>query len=146
MSSGTISAAQLYLTGQVLLCGISTARKVVAFTGDALTATFITGESQIFEDGRAFVRNIRPLVQGPASATATTTASGTTTAIAVTAQIGSRNNLTSSISYGSTSTMNTEGWCPVRSNARYHRLRMDVVGNFQKVIGFDIDAEPEGER
>lgn len=104
-----------------------------SFTGDFKTATFITGESQLIPNARAFVRAIRPLIQGDS-------------ATSITAQIGKRDTLTESVSYTSASVINTSGICPVRANARYHRVRIDVERGFERAMGFDIDFVKDGVR
>ena len=41
---------------------------------------------------------------------------------------------------------NTDGSVPLRSTARYHRLRVNVTGNFNTLSGVDIEAKPEGKK
>ena len=84
-------------------------------------------------DARAFVRSLRPLVQGNSATT-------------VNAKVGGRNRLVDTVSWTDASTMNATGTCPVRSNARYHRLRMDVSGGFDRVMGSEVEFTREGVR
>lgn len=119
--------------GASLLSGFDPSHRQVNFDGDAKTATFITGEAQIFPDARAFVRAIRPLIQGNGSTT-------------ITARVGKRDRLIDGVTFGAASIMNGSGICPVRSNGRFQRVRMDIAGGFDRAMGFDVDAVREGVR
>jgi hypothetical protein len=107
--------------------------QIARFTGDAKTARFTTGEAELVTDARAFVRSLRPLVQG----------SSTTT---VNIEVGGRDRLVDPVVWGSASIMNATGTCPVRANHRYHRLRMSVSGGFDRVIGSEVEFTKEGVR
>jgi hypothetical protein len=136
---GTMEALAFSLDSSVWQGGLSalscvnTARRIARFEGAAKTAVITTGESQLIVDARAFVRSIRPLVQGNSS-----------TSISV--EVGQRDRLIDAVSWGASSAMNSSGHCPVRSNARYHRMRMTVAGGFDRIMGGDIDATKEGRR
>ena len=119
--------------GLSALSCVNTAHMIARFTGSAKTASFITGEAQLVTDARAFVRSLRPLVQG-------------SSATSITARVGGRDRLIDTVSWGATSTLNATGTCPVRSNARYHRARIDVAGGFDRAMGFEIDYTKEGVR
>lgn len=103
------------------------------FRGSATTATFATGEAQVFEDTRAFVRGVRPLIQNTANTTTTV-------------EVGKRNRLDETASYGSAVSVNANGLAPLRANARYLRTRLNISGGFERAIGFDFDAIPSGKR
>ena len=34
----------------------------------------------------------------------------------------------------------------MRSTSRYHRLRVNVTGNFKTMSGIDVEAKPTGKR
>jgi hypothetical protein len=107
--------------------------KIARFTGSAKTARFVTGEAELVTDARAFVRSLRPLVQGNSSTVVNT-------------QVGGRDRLIDTVSWTNASTMNATGTCPARSNARYHRLRMEVSGGFDRVMGSEVEFTKEGVR
>lgn len=107
--------------------------RIAQLTGEAKAARFITGEAQIIEDARAFIKALKPLVQGNSASTITT-------------QIGQRDRLIDSVTWGTASPMNSIGICPVRSNARFHRVRMDITGGFDRAMGVDVDVRREGVR
>lgn len=119
--------------GLSALSCINSDRRIARFTGAAKTARFTTGEAELVTDARAFVRSIRPLVQG-------------TSATQIGIQVGSRNRLVDELDWTNTSLMNATGTCPVRSNARYHRLRMEISGGFDRVIGSEVELTKEGVR
>ncbi len=112
---------------------VDTGHRIARFTGSAKTARFITGEAELVMDARAFVRSLRPLVQGSSATTITCT-------------VGGRDRLIDNVTWGATSTLNATGTCPVRSNARYHRLKMEVSGGFDRVMGSEIELTKEGVR
>lgn len=122
-----------YQGGLSALSCVTSDHKISRFTGDAKTARFITGEAELVTDARAFVRLLRPLVQGDASTT-------------ISVQVGGRSRLVDDVTWTDASPMNATGTCPVRSNARYHRLRMDVSGGFDRVMGSEVEYTKEGVR
>ena len=119
--------------GTAFLGGVDEGHRITRFTGADKTARFITGESQIIPDGRAFLRAIRPLVQG-------------NSATSVSVQIGYRDRLIDDVQWTTASTMNATGVCPVRNNARFQRLRMDISSGFERAMGADVDYTGEGFR
>lgn len=119
--------------GLTALSCVNTSHKIARFTGSAKTARFTTGEAELVTDARAFVRSLRPLVQG-------------SSATSVTAYVGGRDRLIDSVTWGAASTQNATGTCPVRSNARYHRLKLEVSGGFDRVMGSEVEWTKEGVR
>ena len=119
--------------GLSALSCVTTDHKIARFTGSAKTARFVTGESELVTDARAFVRSLRPLVQGNSSTS-------------VTAYVGGRDRLIDSVTWSAASVLNATGTCPVRSNARYHRLKMEVSGGFERAMGSEVEYTKEGVR
>lgn len=115
-----------------ILSGFNSAHKHVNFTGSAMDATVETGEFQIYPSNRALVSLVRPLIDG-----------GST----ITVQMGTRNTQAEEVSYASSVSINSTGNCPVRSNARYHSIRVNVTGGFTHAQGVQIEkATKSGER
>lgn len=106
------------------ISGFNSDNKQINYDGAAMDATIETTEAQIFENFRAQVTLVRPLVDG-SSAT-------------VSVQLGERNLLSDSVSYQTEVSTNATGNCPVRSNARYHRARVKISGGFNHAQGIDI--------
>lgn len=126
--------SSVWTGGDPSLAGFATNHRGLAFSGSTYKeAQFITGEGQLIQNKRAFIRAVRPLVQGNSS-----------TSIIV--NIGKRDRQTDSVTWTTDSTINSNGVCPVRANARYHRLKMRISGGFEKAMGFDLDAVPDGMR
>jgi hypothetical protein len=141
--SGSVDAlpfsldSSAYQGGEKTMAGFAiTNHRGVIFEGASKDIILITGESNIIPNKRAFIRAIRPLVQGD---------SGTT----VSARLGTRNLLTDTLAWSSSSPINAFGTCPFRSNARFHRLEMTITGlpsSGGRAMGFDVDAVEHGGR
>lgn len=84
--------------------------KLSFFEGDTLEATMETGERQLTPSARSFIRSVRPAID-------------TTAALA---RVGKRERIGDSRTWGSESSMQTSGECPVRSSGRLHRFRVRV--------------------
>ncbi|TXL80469.1 hypothetical protein FHP25_05440 [Vineibacter terrae] len=125
--------SDLWAGGLTVVSGFDIGHRLVTFDGPPRAARFITGESQLVLDRRAFMTAVRPLVQG-------------TAATAVSVQVGKRDRLIDPVMYTAASAMNANGTCPVRANARFHRLRLDISGGYSQALGFDVQAVPEGMR
>lgn len=116
-----------------ILSGFNSSHKLGTFTGSALAATIDTTEGQLIEGGKAILRLLRPLVQ----------ATGATT---ITVQVGTRNNLTDSVTFGSAISANSMGEFNCRSNARYHRVRTNISGGFTHAQGMQVIKYTSGGR
>jgi hypothetical protein len=57
----------------------------------------------------------------------------------VSAEVGTRSDLADDVTYGSTLNQTSTGRMTTRSNARYHRVRMTLSGNWEDAIGVQID-------
>lgn len=117
--------SSLWKGGKLQLIAFNTDHKTATFDGTALNATLETGEKNIVPSRRSEVTNSIPLVDG-----------GTHTV-----QAGTRETQSAAVSWGSVSTENDSGYCPLRSNSRYHRFRVNVSGDFTDAIGIDIPDE-----
>jgi len=122
--------SRTWMGGNLQLGGFDTDHKLGYFDGTALDAVVETGEFQINQGGRAEVTEVVPLVDG-----------GTHTV-----QLGERETQAGSVSWSGTSEENSSGICPVRSNSRYHSIRVNITGNFTNVHGADIRAVAVGKR
>jgi hypothetical protein len=99
-------------TGRLLLSGFDSANKQGFFSNSNLAATVETGDNQLTPGGRSLFRGLRPMVEG----------SGVTPSLTV----GSRNNLSDSVMWGTAVPANAYGFCNARVNARYHRARITI--------------------
>lgn len=124
--------SRIWTGNNLLISAFNSNHKLSNFTGTALTALIETAEVQLSPGNRTNVLRVKPLIDG----------SGT-----VTVQIGTRNLQSESVSYTSTVSLDSTGECQVRSNARYHRLRVNVTGGFTHAIGFEIlESRKAGKR
>ena len=65
---------------------------------------------------------------------------------AVTAQVASRSRQIDTFTFGTASSLNDSNLIPVRSNGRYHRVRLNLSGGWKKAQGIDVDAGVMGRR
>ncbi len=115
-----------------ILSGFSNAHKQINFNGSAMDALLETQEAQVSPGERSNIQLVRPVVDG----------SGT-----VTVQMGTRDLLSSSVAYANAVSTDAIGNCPVRSNARFHRARVNITGGFTHAQGIDVlDVRKAGKR
>jgi len=122
-----------YKEGIVGLAGFNSDNKFGKFIANSLSATVDTTEFEGAKGKRSTLINCRPIVDG------TTNTSVTVTPITRQSQLDTTTN-------GTATGTNDTGTCPLRSTSRYHRIRVNVTGNFNTMSGVDIEARPEGGR
>lgn len=110
-------------------------KKVQGFTGDCLNATVETGEFSPAPGRRALVNNVLPYTSSKSGQSPT-----------ITAAIGSRSRQIDQPTYGSASSINADGYCPVRSSGAYHRVRVSTSGDYDLLQGVDVDLQQSGLR
>jgi hypothetical protein len=98
--------------GRLLLSGFDSSHKQGFFNGTNLAATIETGDAQLSQGRLSLLKAARPMIEG-LNATPTVT-------------IKSRNRLQDSYSSATPVAANANGVCPLRVNARYHRMIMTV--------------------
>lgn len=121
--------SRAWVGGAQNLAAFQTDHKAYTFTGTAMDATVDTGEAQL-SSGRSETSWARPLVDGNAASVALRT----------------RNRLADSGSYGLAVAQNSDGYCHIRSNARYHAGRITTTGAFNFIQGIELAFSPGGER
>lgn len=121
--------SRAYVGNQKFLGSVATDFYLNTFTGTAMNATIETAEVQLSPGKRTLVTLVRPYVDG--------------TSNTLTMQVGKRESLASSLSYGSAVSLNSAGFAPVRSSSRYHRLRTSITGNFTAAQGVDVIGATE---
>lgn len=123
-----------YDEGVVGLAGFSADKKFGKFLGSSLSATVDTTEFEGVENKRSTLINARPIVD----------ANGENTTVTITPI--TRSSQMNSVTEGTAVTVRDSGDCPLRATSRYHRLRVNVTGNFSTLSGVDVEARPEGKR
>ena len=122
-----------YGEGIVGLAGFDSSHLFGKFIATSLSATVDTTEFEGAEGQRSTLINCRPIVDGTANTTVTVTPI-------------TRDSQLNSITVGSAVSNNTDGSVPLRSTSRYHRLRINVTGNFDTMSGVEVEVRPEGKR
>lgn len=133
MDSATMPSldSREWMGGSENLAIFDTSHKQALFTGTAMSGSIETGESQLNPGGRAEITEVTPLVDG-----------GTHTV-----QVGKRETQAGTVSWGSEVSESSDGKCQVRSNSRYHRIRVNTSGSFSNAIGVEVNTvHPVGER
>ena len=123
-----------YDEGVVGLAGFSADKKFGKFLGSSLSASVDTTEFEGFENKRSTLINARPIVD----------ANGENTTVTITPI--TRSSQMNSVTEGTAVTVRDSGDCPLRATSRYHRLRVNVTGNFSTLSGVDVEARSEGKR
>ena len=124
----------VYKGGEYFFAGAKD-NKIQTFTGDTLPATVETGEFDIQAGSSSLINGIMPYVEN-SSGSATT----------VTAQVASRNLQSQPYSFNPATTLNNDNFCTARSSGRFHRVRLNISGDFSAVTGIDVDAQARGRR
>jgi len=121
--------------GNQLQFGIFNADNKLSYASTSvfLDAILETAEAQITPGQRTELQLTKPIVDGE----------NTT----VTVQIGTRNLMNETPSFGTAISLDVNGNCQSRSNARYHRLRINATGGFDNAIGVEVlEFKPAGYR
>lgn len=126
-SIGTSFDSRVWAGGKNVLSGIRDNR-IVTFTGASAQASIATQDLEFGQN--SLVTVIKPLVQNGSC----------------NAQISSSRTLTDNTNYGSISTQNNDGRCPVRSSGRFHRIRILPTGTWTDAVGMDIEVANQGNR
>lgn len=124
--------------GALVFVAATSDNRLATFTGAPLTASVDTKEftASDFEQGvsgqRLVVRAVRPLVDGNAATTSV--------------RLGSRDRLDAGAPmFDSAVALRESGIARVYRDRRYHRVRLEVSGDFTHVAGVEVDAAPTGE-
>lgn len=126
--------SSVYKGGEFFFAG-SKDNKIQTFTGDNLDAIVETGEFDLQAGRSSLVSNIIPYVENNSGVPLT-----------VTAQVASRDSQNAQVNFGAASTLNSDNFCPVRSSGRFHRVRLNLSGNWTNVQGVDVDGQIRGRR
>jgi hypothetical protein len=117
--------SRFYTGNTAILSAINSNHRLAYFTGTPLTAVIETTEAQLIEGSRAFLTLLRAIVEGDSSTTTTV-------------QIGTREALTETVTWGTASSTNSFGNHEFRSNSRFHRARVNISGGFDHAQGVEI--------
>lgn len=120
--------------GNLLLAAFNTDHKLVAFTSTYLAATLETAEYELGGPDRAFISNIRPIVEG--------------TSVTVTCAIGYREVSSAAAAYTSAVAVNAFGYSPQRLSTRKARFRTSIAaaGTWSHAVGVEVEHQRDGRR
>ena len=119
----------LYKGGQYLFGG-ALGTKIHAFTGDPLEGVIETGETSLAMGKHTIVTRVYPYHEG-----------GT-----VNVEVGTRNIHTEDATFSTATAPNVDGFVPVREQGRYHRVRLNISGQWSVAQGVDVEAREIGRR
>jgi len=109
--------------------------KIGTLDGDALIATFETGDIELAPGRRALSSAVRPIVHGSDN---------------VTVGVAGRAHSNTPVVFKEQHDRDATGKCPARLDARYHRYRLEVgeLGflGFDEAIAMDVEFTPTGVR
>ncbi len=113
----------------------STGYKIGTLDGDALIATFETGDLELAPGRRALSSSVRPIVHGTDH---------------VTVGVAGRAHANSPVNFSRQYPRDKTGKCPARLDSRYHRYRLKIgeLGflGFDEGIALDVNFTPTGIR
>jgi hypothetical protein len=104
--------------------------QLAAFTGANMLGTLETGHVEVNAGYRSLVTGARPIVDGAEP----------------TMQVAGLGRAKAPVSFGRASKLEEDGACPLRSDARYHRFRLNLPTDFENAIAVDIEAVRTGRR
>lgn len=122
-------------SGQLMISGFDTSHRHGFFTGAALEAVIETGDIQLNQGRKSMLRGARPMVEG--------------TSVTPKLKVKYRDLTTEPHTTGSDVTVNSNGFCNFRVNARYHRGVMTIPAKsvWDRALGLDdLKESPMGAR
>ena len=124
-----------YDEGIIGLGAFDSDKKFGKFLGASLDATVDTTEFEGAKNRNSTLLTARPIVDANGSDNTTISVTPIT-----------RSSQADAVTEGTAISTKSNGDCPMRSTSRYHRLRVDVTGNFKTMSGVDVEAKPTGKR
>ncbi len=127
--------------GNIQLSGMNVTGAVYLFAGENKTGTIETSEQFLIQSlaqinpnvagDRTVVMRVRPIFDGSGNATV---------------RVGSRLLSNSEVLWSPLAAPNESGWCNIRQQGRFHRVRLLLNGNYTQAMSFQYDAVPAGFR
>lgn len=118
---------RLWVGGKFLFAGFKDS-KIVTFGGFTYDSELITPDIELGYN--SVVTLVRPQIDnGTASVS-----------------VASRRELDDNIQFNTPTSTSSEGRASIRSAGRYHRFKVQPIGNWTNAIGIDVDVKPQGGR
>lgn len=119
--------SRVFAGGQLLFAGVA-GSKIIAFSGQPKTAQITTGD---IGGTQSTVMLVKPVVDSGSASVA----------------IASRDLLSEVVEFGSNVAADSENRVSLRSNGKYHRLRLTPTGaNWKTAFGLSVDVVKQGNR
>ncbi len=119
--------ARLWAGGAPIQGAFDPGGRLATFGGAPLPALFETAEAGLLEGQRARVRLVRPLADGVAEVS-----------------IGTRDSLDTPPAFTPWRGRARDGAASFRADARFHRARLRLSGDWSAAFGFEVEAVPAG--
>ncbi len=134
--------SNFWIASNLILGAFDTDDKLASFTGSPLAGELEFSDRQFFEGQRAELNLMRPLVDGrPLILSGSNTVQAATK---ITMRVGERNNLSDEPTYKDNLVQNSIGDVPLRSNARYQRIKVTIENDYDDALGVAIVDVKEG--
>lgn len=122
--------SRAWMGGALQLSVYDDENKKGTFGGTAMSGVIETPEAQFIKGSRAYLSGVRPLIDGES-----------------TVQVGTRNKLKDAKTWSSAVSPHSEtDIANLRSDARYHTVRVNTSGDFTHIQGIDVFAKKSGSR
>jgi len=118
------------LQGGEFFFGAGKDKKIQTFTGAILNGLIETPEASINKGKHTIITRTVPFFEGGD----------------VNVQIGTRNLQNAAQTFSTAQNLNTDGFCPHRAQGRFHKVRVNLTGNWQFAQGVDLEARAIGHR
>jgi len=125
--------SRLFAGGIESFVGFGSDHKAGGFDGDPLTAEFYSKAVQPIPGRRAWVTNMRPVVdsQDPTS---------------ISCRLGYSEKLEESMTWQASEVpTNAVGDCPVEQSVRFTQIRTKIYGGFENALGVELEATDDGD-
>jgi hypothetical protein len=122
----SLDAVEIRSNSQQFLAAFDDQHRSGFFTGNYMSATIETGETELTPGRKTLLRGLRPMIEG--------------TAVTPSVTVKYRDRLQDAPSSSVDVTTNANGICPFRVNARYHRAQMSIPANSTWQFARGIDA------
>jgi len=119
--------SRVFAGGSLLFAGV-TGQKIISFSGQPKTAVIASGDIDV---GQSVVTLAKPVVDGGSASVA----------------VASRSLLNEQVEYGTDIPADSENRVSLRSNGKFHRIRVTPTGsNWKTVVGVNVDIQGQGTR
>ncbi len=121
--------SSIYKGGEHFFGG-SRSNKIFGFTGTPLAGTIETSEFMMTQGRHSLMTRTVPYFEGGN----------------VTMQVAARDRQDDTATFDTATALTDEGFCEHRVQGRYHKVRMNLAGEWDFALGLDVEGSPIGRR